>query len=228
MKKILHTILVLLISIFAVKAQDKIHKTDGQVLETKVLEITQTEIKYKVFANLNGPTYSLGKTDVIKVVYENGTTELFTNSENKVDANVKRAQNVYIEVLGQGLLFTANYDTRFGNKRNGLGGRIGVGGLSVDGITLTTIPASLNYLLGNGKSFFEIGLGATYIRASAKGNDSIFIEDGSESTVIGTMSFMYRLQPVNSGFSFRGGFTPFFSKDGFIPYYPGISLGYTF
>lgn len=220
MKKILHTILVLLISIFAVKAQDKIHKTDGQVLETKVLEITQTEIKYKVFANLNGPTYSLGKTDVIKVIYENGTTELFTNSENKVDANVKRAQNIFVELAGQGLIFSANYDTRFSNKRNGIGGRIGFGIIGADGNNITTVPISLNYLLGEGKNFFEIGLGATYL------SGEFFDESGG--TVIGTMAFMYRLQPVNSGFTFRGGLNAIFNKEFFLPYYPGISLGYTF
>jgi len=32
-----------------------------------------------------------------------------------------------VELGGQGLLLTANYDTRFGNSRNGLGGRAGIG-----------------------------------------------------------------------------------------------------
>jgi hypothetical protein len=139
-----------------------------------------------------------------------------------------RAQNVFVEVGGQGLLFSANYDTRFGNRRDGLGGRIGVGYIAVDGSSLATFPLSLNYLLGKGKNFFEIGLGATI--ASAKSDDFWFDDDEETSGTgtIGTMSFSYRLQPVDSGFSFRGGITPIFTKDFFIPYFFGLSLGYTF
>lgn len=136
-----------------------------------------------------------------------------------------RAQNVFVEIGGQGLLFTANYDTRFANKRNGLGGRAGIGYISIDGDNITTIPIGLNYLLGSGKHFFEVGLGATVIATS--GNDfSLFAEESSN--LMGTMSFSYRLQPVNSGFAFRAGLTPIFGKDFFIPYYAGLSLGYTF
>ncbi len=137
-----------------------------------------------------------------------------------------RAQNVFVEVGGQGLLFTANYDTRFSNRRDGLGGRAGIGYIASDGDNATTIPLSLNYLLGKGKHFFEVGLGATIIATS--GNDNSFFFDGNNSNVIGTMSFSYRLQPVDSGFAFRVGLTPIFNGDFFIPYYGGLSLGYTF
>ena len=136
-----------------------------------------------------------------------------------------RAQNIFIELGGQGLTFTANYDSRFTNKRDGIGGRAGIGYFSVDGDKVTTVPLSLNYLLGKGNKFFEIGLGATYI--STSGNSEILFNE-NESNVIGTMSFFYRVQPVDSGFSFRAGLSPVFSKDFFIPYYGGLSLGYTF
>jgi hypothetical protein len=138
----------------------------------------------------------------------------------------KRAQNIFVEFLGQGLLVTANYDTRFTNKRNGIGGRIGIGYIndSVNGIT--TIPVGINYLLGKKSSFFEIGLGATYFGTN-RGRKTIF-ENSEENSFIGTMSFSYRLQPVDSGFSFRGGITPIFNSKFFLPYYVGVSLGYTF
>lgn len=143
--------------------------------------------------------------------------------------STKRAQNVFVEFGGQGILFSANYDTRFGNRRDGLGARAGIGYISIDGTSVTTIPVSLNYLLGKGKNFFEIGLGTTY--GSAKlGEDFLSDDDNNDSgsAFIGTMSFMYRLQPVDSGFALRAGFTPVFSSSYFIPYYAGISLGYTF
>ncbi|HEX7367236.1 MAG TPA: hypothetical protein VF273_09070 [Pelobium sp.] len=225
MKKLVQALFALLfLSVLNASAQDKLYKTNGEVLETKVIEVGVSDIKYKVFANLNGPMYTIGKDQVLKITYENGTTETIQNAVGAATVNGKRAQNIYVELGAQGLLFTANYDTRFGNRRNGLGGRIGFGALGGDGATVVTVPVSLNYLLGEGKNFFEIGLGATYASLSAS-DDGIF---GSGNAVIGTMAFMYRLQPINSGFSFRGGFTPIFSSDGFIPYFAGISLGYTF
>ncbi|TKC00848.1 hypothetical protein [Pedobacter cryophilus] len=228
MKKLIYlSILFVFLGFLNASAQDKIYKTNGEVIEAKVTEVGATEVKYKVFANLNGPVYTLTKQQIIKVVYEGGKVETYEviQEASLPKAEEKRAQNVFVEFLGQGLLFTANYDTRFSNKRNGIGGRIGIGAIGGDGDTFVSIPVSLNYLLGEGKNLFEIGVGATY--ASISGNsDSIFSEGGD--TVIGTMSFMYRLQPVKSGFSFRGGFTPIFTSEGFIPYYAGLSLGYTF
>lgn len=224
MKKLLKvSALLMLCSVLGLKAQDKIYKTNGEILEAKVAEVGSTEIKYKVFTNLNGPVYSMAKALITKITYENGSTEIFDG--NKANGEpVKRAQNVFVEIGAQGLLLTANYDTRFGNKRNGLGARIGFGAFGGSGTTLLSVPVSLNYLLGNGKNFFEMGVGATYASLSTSDDDDFF---GSGNTVIGTMAFMYRLQPIDSGFSFRGGLTPILTEVGFFPFY-GISLGYTF
>ena len=208
------------------KAQDKLFKTNGEVLETKIMEIGSTEVKYKVFANLNGPVYNIPKSLVLKIVYENGQTENFDPKSTTADVPVKRAQNIFIEAAAQGLILTANYDTRFGQKRDGIGGRVGIGAIgSGYGDNLFSVPVSLNYLLGSGKNFFELGLGATYIKLSTDDPDGFFGDGGNK--VIGTMAFMYRLQPEKSGFSFRGGFTPIFF-DGSLQYWGGLSLGYAF
>lgn len=231
MKRILLSITTILVIItLAASAQDKIYKKSGDVIEAKVTEVGSNEIKYKIFTDQNGPVYTAQKQQLIKIVYESGRIENYDASTDVATENAdgsleKRAQNVFVELGAQGLLFTANYDTRFGNRRNGLGGRIGIGFLSIDGSSVITAPVSLNYLLGKGNKFFEMGLGATYLGFNGA-EESFF--DQEESTVIGTMSFMFRYQPVESGFSFRGGLTPIFNSDFFIPYYFGISLGYTF
>jgi hypothetical protein len=146
--------------------------------------------------------------------------------DSRASLENKRAQNVFVEIGGQGLLFTANYDTRFSNKRNGLGGRAGIGYIAADGDHATTIPISLNYLLGKDKHFFEVGLGATLL--ATRGSDDSFFFSDNESNLIGTMSFSYRVQPVDNGFSFRIGLTPVFNGDFFMPYFGGLSIGYTF
>ena len=91
----------------------------------------------------------------------------------KIAGEGARAQNVFVEMGGQGLLLTANYDSRFGNRRDGLGGRVGIGYTAVNSDnSATTIPLSLNYLLGKNNKFFEIGLGATI--SASKSNGSLF------------------------------------------------------
>lgn len=149
-------------------------------------------------------------------------------SDSTSSENGKRAQNIFVELGGQGLLFTANYDSRFSKRRDGLGGRAGIGYISTggDNASTMTMPLSLNYLLGKGRQFFEIGLGATLLATS--GNDNSFWIKENNSNIIGTMSFSYRLQPIDRGFSFRAGLTPIFKKNVFIPYYAGLSLGYSF
>ena len=60
-----------------INAQDVITKRNGEDVYSKVLEITQTEIKYKKFENENGPTYTILIKDVLKIHYENGTNDIF-------------------------------------------------------------------------------------------------------------------------------------------------------
>lgn len=134
--------------------------------------------------------------------------------------SAQRAQSVYFELGGPGIA-SFNYDTRFGARQNGLGGRIGIGGYSIDGEGVVFLPIGLNYLLGkDGRHFFEIGAGATPVF----GNDG----DGTFSNTFGHLLFGYRLQPINSGFSFRAFICPIFGDGDFIPYYAGLSFGYKF
>ncbi len=135
-------------------------------------------------------------------------------------------KTVFVELGGNGLIFSANYDMRFGDKINGLGARLGLGyvGGGSAGATVVTVPAMINYLLGKDGKYFEVGAGITYISA---GTD--FIDDGfSDSSLLGAMTFMYRSQPVNGGFMWKIGFTPILAEGIFIPYWVGLGIGYAF
>lgn len=132
----------------------------------------------------------------------------------------------FVELGGNGLFFSANYDMRFGQTTKGPGARVGigyVGGGSADG-SVVTVPLMINHLLGNGGNYFEIGAGITYVSANAD-----FIGDNlSDSAVWGTLSFMYRKQPTNGGFLWKIGITPIIADGIFVPYWIGIGLGYAF
>lgn len=69
------TFLVLALECRAQTTTDKIFHKDGSTLSVKVLEVLPTEIKYKKASNPNGPTYTILKTDVTRIVYANGEEE---------------------------------------------------------------------------------------------------------------------------------------------------------
>lgn len=56
---------------------DNIILRNGEAINAKVTEITENEIKYKKCSNLNGPTYSIYKSEVSVIKYVNGTEETF-------------------------------------------------------------------------------------------------------------------------------------------------------
>lgn len=65
-------------------AQDTITLKKGEIIRSKVLEVRQTEVKYKLFDNPTGPTYLMDISDISKIVYENGTKVSFKNETEKV------------------------------------------------------------------------------------------------------------------------------------------------
>src|SRR6476469_9972620 len=74
-------------------------------------------------------------------------------------------QAVYIQLGGSAPLFSVNYDRRFSKRVNGAGFAIGLGYYGESGISLFSIPASLNYLFGKSNHFIELAAGATFISA---------------------------------------------------------------
>lgn len=139
-----------------------------------------------------------------------------------------RGQSVYVEVLGSGLLYSFNYDTRFTQRHNGIGGRAGIGYLAVDGARLTTLPLMVNYLFGHERHFFEVGIGTSVLIASEPIDFAPVGERNRASGAIGTMNLGYRLEPTDGGFVFRAGLTPFFGSSFFWPLWPQVSFGYAF
>lgn len=65
-----------------VQAQDVIVKKDNSTILSKVTKIGETEIEYKKWSNLDGPTYSISINDVKNINYQNGEVEKFENVSN--------------------------------------------------------------------------------------------------------------------------------------------------
>ena len=78
MKK-LSLLIVLFCASLTIMAQDVIVKKDGTTIESKVIEINGTEIKYKKWSNQDGPLYSINRSAVDSINYQNGEVELITS-----------------------------------------------------------------------------------------------------------------------------------------------------
>jgi hypothetical protein len=66
-------------------SQDKIYKKNGEVIEAKIIEVLEAEIKYKIFADQNGPLYTVDKDRLSKIIYQTGREETFTGSLRDAD-----------------------------------------------------------------------------------------------------------------------------------------------
>lgn len=94
----LSTTLLLLCLAGMAMAQDVIVMKDQSLVMSKVLEITSTEIKYKKWNNQDGPTYSVLRSEVASINYENGEVESFdgttNNQSNQQNSNPQQVQNL--------------------------------------------------------------------------------------------------------------------------------------
>lgn len=164
-----------------------------------------------------------------------------------INAEEERTANnaLYLEGLGPGLLYSVNYDRRFGD----FAGRVGFGYISVsasagsaNGTTqetasasLFTIPITLSYLgIGSKQNALELGLGATILHAGAGAStintSSSETANGSATLVLPDVIVGYRFQPPHGGFLFRAGLSPIIFPSSALPVlpWPYVALGGTF
>ncbi len=87
MKKNLICIALLFAGFFSLAAQDIITTKDGTDIQAKILEVTTKEVKYKKFNNMDGPTFTMLKSDILIVRYQNGENEVFKESRKTTSPN---------------------------------------------------------------------------------------------------------------------------------------------
>lgn len=64
-------------------AQDVMVMMDASEKKVKVLEITDSEIKYKLYDDLDGVTYSTSRSKIFLINFENGKREIITSLDEK-------------------------------------------------------------------------------------------------------------------------------------------------
>ncbi|MCL2180603.1 MAG: hypothetical protein FWB83_05700 [Treponema sp.] len=89
-KNIFFTIIFVFVSnIFAVYAQDMIILRDGSIIEAKVTELSNSEIRYLRFNHLDGPVIVIPRNNVLSIRYENGTVEIISSVPSVSQDNVQ-------------------------------------------------------------------------------------------------------------------------------------------
>ena len=87
MKRLLILFVSLLVGCI-MSAQDIITKNDGTDIQAKVMEVGQSQISYKKFSNLNGPTYTLSLSEILMITYENGEREMYNTEKSSLPQEV--------------------------------------------------------------------------------------------------------------------------------------------
>jgi len=82
---------LLLIGTAITNAQDLVILRDGTIIEAKVTEISQTDIKYMCFDHLDGPVIVIPRTQVLVIRYENGTDQVISPGSSQ--QNIQTASN---------------------------------------------------------------------------------------------------------------------------------------
>lgn len=88
MKRLFISFLLLLSAASALFGQDIITKKDGTDIQARISEVGVNDVKYKKFNNQDGPSYTIAKSDILMITYENGERDVFAESNNNLPEGV--------------------------------------------------------------------------------------------------------------------------------------------
>lgn len=123
-------------------AQDVIVKKDGTTILSRVSEVGTSQITYKKWNNLEGPVYHIEKTDISRINFENGDSEVFGNENVKTEEPKSKKKILKLSV-GFSIPIVARNNMRAIDLSIGQRVSFGVGrDIKVDGVTV--IPYGTN------------------------------------------------------------------------------------
>jgi hypothetical protein len=172
--KTLASIIICIFTYNAVFGQDIILLKTNEQIKTKVVQITATEVKYKNFDNQTGPTYTILKSDVVSVKYENGIEDVINtpvpvNNNNNINPQNSSTNLPKANQQMQNTGTPSSFKNKIGLRMGGGAGfkKIPVVTLN-DGTTASIsfgngVLVQLDYLLVFGRHFdLEIGVGGQF------------------------------------------------------------------
>jgi len=181
-------ILIFLILGYISYAQDILYLSNGDKLSAKITEINPTEVKYKDFTNLDGPTYVISKSELVLIQYSNGASQVLNSNprpiepkkENPVTTNAKAPDtkkatlpNLYYmnsNLLSINALALANGDVTLIYDREFFNSKMSVSILG--GYNFNSRMGALNSFIAdakdNAKKNYDAGLGINHMPRNTK------------------------------------------------------------
>ena len=121
LKRIFVSVGILSFVFFELSAQDIIVTKDSRRIEAKVTEVNIDDVKYKVFTHQDGPTYTLLKSDIVSILYQNGNVETFVGASSPTPANTVSTISKFQEYTEWYVGISAGYMIGRWNIPNSLG-----------------------------------------------------------------------------------------------------------
>ena len=83
-----------------VNAQDTIYTSSKDSILAKIIEVSDTEVKYKKWENIEGALYSTSKKNIYKIVYQNGMVENYANYFKRQEVpNLIKGSRIFLEFI---------------------------------------------------------------------------------------------------------------------------------
>ena len=84
MKRFFYSLILLLVT-FSLTAQDKVHILTGYHYEGKILSVTEDKV---IMRRTNNKVATIDKSEIWKIVYDNGTEVLLNESTDELELRV--------------------------------------------------------------------------------------------------------------------------------------------
>ena len=98
-----------------VSAQDVIITNDSRKIDAQIIEVSQTEVKYKEKSNPNGPTFVLNTSEINSIIYANGSVSTFNQTQTSSQQAGSYQANSQIQ---PGSFITRSGNTYFYNGKS--------------------------------------------------------------------------------------------------------------
>ena len=87
---------IALMASLTTQAQDIIVTIDGEKITAKVTEVDVDLVKYTPYDDQEGPTYTVKKSEIDSIIYQNGEVDVFEQNQEKVEGNDEGFALLYI------------------------------------------------------------------------------------------------------------------------------------
>ena len=160
-----------------------------------------------------------------------------TISQSKDSIKIVRKNSIFLEIAGNGVLYSVNYDRLFNlSDKFKLSARIGVhytNKFPLQFYRTVCIPIELSglYCFYKNKHFVELGTGLSYLNSNDR------VTQHAENIIIFAMRLGYRFQKPEGGLFVKVGFVPLYdwivkNPDLAVPHHSwlfsgGLGIGYT-